>query len=152
MKNSRIFGGPRSWVAMALALALVLVMGVVMAESQGLPPAPPVPPAQVRLPLPGAGAGDLEGGVAVGAASGRPLALTLDDAIQRGLRQNLAPLVAEDASQQARAQRLEALSALLPTVNASAGEVRQKLNMETRRCIQPRAPSTTWAKIQRQLP
>lgn len=129
MKNSRIFGGPRSWVAMALALALVLVMGVVMAESQGLPPAPPVPPAQVRLPLPGAGAGDLEGGVAVGAASGRPLALTLDDAIQRGLRQNLAPLVAEDASQQARAQRLEALSALLPTVNASAGEVRQKLNL-----------------------
>ncbi|MGH9480481.1 MAG: TolC family protein [Terriglobales bacterium] len=130
MKNTRIFGGTRSWIAVAFALALALVMGVVMAESQGLPPVPPSPPPQVRLPLPGAGAADLAGGVAPGGVAAQPVALTLEDAIERGLRQNLAPLLAQDASQLARAQRLQALSALLPQVDLSAGEQRQKLNLQ----------------------
>jgi len=111
----------RGWLVMA-------ALGTSLAGAQGLPPAQMTPPAQVQLPLPPASAADAAGGVAAG-KTGAPLALSLADAIERGLRQNLAPLLAQSASQQARAQRLEAIAALLPRVDASAGELRQKVNL-----------------------
>ena len=73
--------------------------------------------------------GDLDGGVPQGKASATPVQLTLDQAISMGLRNNLAVLVSDTQSQQARAQRRQALAALLPNVTASAGELRQKVNL-----------------------
>jgi hypothetical protein len=55
-----------------------------------------------------------QGSVPTGTASPTPLALTLHDAIDRGLKANLGLLVSDSASEAARGQRLQALSALLP--------------------------------------
>ena len=59
-----------------------------------------------------------QGSVPTGTASSTPLALTLHDAIDRGLKANLGLLVSDSASETARGQRLQALSALLPQVHA----------------------------------
>jgi outer membrane protein TolC len=57
-----------------------------------------------------------------GTASSTPLALTLDDAIQRGLQFNLGLLESQAASQTARADRIQALSSLLPQVTGTLAE------------------------------
>jgi outer membrane protein TolC len=60
------------------------------------------------------------GSVPVGEVSAQPLALTLDDAMQRGIRNNLGAILASTQTDAARAQRLSQLQALLPEVDASA--------------------------------
>jgi len=67
-------------------------------------------------------------GVPQGAVSATPLALTLKDAVARGLAQNLAAILEEQRLKNAESVRLEALSALLPHVNASVQQTEQKLS------------------------
>jgi len=114
------------------AAVIALVAGVALTggllAAQGLPPAQMNRPAPVMLPPVTAGAAALEGGVAGQTGSGT-LALSLDQAIQMGLRNNLAPIIAGNAGEEARANRMAAVAALLPRVDASAGEQRQKINL-----------------------
>jgi outer membrane protein TolC len=56
--------------------------------------------------------------------------LSLNDAINRGLRNNLGLLTNQESSNETRAQRLRALSGLLPSVNGQIGEVVQQLNLQ----------------------
>jgi outer membrane protein TolC len=72
-----------------------------------------------------------QGSVPSGAASSTPLALTLDDAIQRGLKFNLGLLQSDVASQTARAERILALSTLLPQVTGTLAENEEQLNLRT---------------------
>lgn len=66
------------------------------------------------------------GGVPAGTASPTPLSLSLEDAVARGLRQNLGGLLSTDAVSGARGERWQALSALLPNVTtATSFGVRQ---------------------------
>lgn len=66
------------------------------------------------------------GGVPSGAASATPLQLSLEDAVGRGLRQNLGGLLSSDAISGTRGERWRALSALLPDLTtASSFGVRQ---------------------------
>ena len=60
-----------------------------------------------------------------------PRRLSLDEAIQLGLRNNLASLQAGTNNSLARVERIRALSALLPTVSGSAGEYVQEINLAT---------------------
>jgi outer membrane protein TolC len=72
-----------------------------------------------------------QGSVPTGTASPAPLALTLRDAIDRGLRTNLGLLVSGSASEAARGERLRSLSALLPQVDGRIGETVEQLNLKT---------------------
>jgi outer membrane protein TolC len=66
------------------------------------------------------------GSVVMGKASGDVMDLSLDDAIARGLRQNLGILLQESEQQGAKGQELQQLQALLPTVTGDASiEVQQ---------------------------
>ncbi len=60
-----------------------------------------------------------------------PRKLSLDEAIQLGLKNNLSALQASTNNSSARVERIRALSALLPTVNGSAGEYVQEINLAT---------------------
>ena len=71
------------------------------------------------------------GSVAVGAASPVPLELTLHDAIDRGLKNNLGFLVSDSTSEAARGQRLGALSALMPKLSAGLTEDDQQTSLKT---------------------
>src|ERR1700722_1961420 len=72
-----------------------------------------------------------QGSVPSGAASETPLALTLRDAIDRGLKTNLGLLVSDSDSDIARSQRVRALSALLPQVNGGITEAVEQINLKT---------------------
>jgi outer membrane protein TolC len=71
------------------------------------------------------------GSVPTGVPSSTPLSLTLRAAIDRGLKANLGLLVSDSASETARGDRLRALSALLPDLNARVAETVQQTNLET---------------------
>jgi outer membrane protein TolC len=60
-----------------------------------------------------------------------PRKLSLDEAIQLGFKNNLTSLQAGTSNSLARVERIRALSALLPSVNASAGEYVQEINLAT---------------------
>jgi outer membrane protein TolC len=72
-----------------------------------------------------------QGSVPEGTASPTRLSLSLDDAIRRGLKTNLGLLESEQASQTARAERIQALSVLLPQVTGSLTETDEQLNLKT---------------------
>ena len=57
------------------------------------------------------------------------ITLTLHDAIQRGLAANLGPIAAGNASRAARAERIQALSALLPNIAANASNTVTQVNL-----------------------
>jgi outer membrane protein TolC len=69
------------------------------------------------------------GSVVTGKATDGVLDLSLDDAIQRGLRQNLGLILQTSAVKNSNGQRLEELQALLPTVNATASVEVQQVNL-----------------------
>jgi outer membrane protein TolC len=72
-----------------------------------------------------------QGSVPTGSVSSTTLALTLNGAIRRGLETNLGLLTRANTSGEARAQRVRALSALLPQVTGTLGETAEQLNLKT---------------------
>jgi outer membrane protein TolC len=69
------------------------------------------------------------GSIVTGKATSDVMDLSLDDAIQRGLRQNLGLILQTSAQKNANGQRLEELQSLLPTVNATASLEVQQVNL-----------------------
>jgi outer membrane protein TolC len=72
-----------------------------------------------------------QGSVPTGTPSATPLALTLQEAIDRGLKTNLGLLLNNSASEIARGERLRALSALIPELSARAAGTVEQLNLKT---------------------
>ena len=70
------------------------------------------------------------GSVPQGQASPTPIPLSLGDAIVRGLKTNLGLLTSEQASREVRAQRLRALSGLLPRVTGQVSATEQQINLQ----------------------
>ncbi len=60
-----------------------------------------------------------QGSVASGEISAQPIELSLDDAIQRGLKNNLGVILSGTQASGARGQRLSQLQSLLPSVDVS---------------------------------
>lgn len=69
------------------------------------------------------------GGTPKGQAVSTPISLTIVDAINRGLENNLGLLNAEEQVSQSRGARWQALAGLLPNADARVSETRQKLNL-----------------------
>jgi len=70
-----------------------------------------------------------KGSIVEGKATDGVLDLSLDDAVQRGLRTNLGMILQTSAQKNANGQRLEQLQALLPTVNANASYSVEQINL-----------------------
>jgi outer membrane protein TolC len=72
-----------------------------------------------------------QGSVPTGVPSSTPLALTLHEAIERGLKTNLGLLLSDSANESARGERLRTLSALIPQLNGRAGATDETLDLKT---------------------
>jgi len=81
------------------------------------------------------------GSVPSGTASNEVLHLTLRDAINRALRYNLGQIESAENARIARGQRLRALSALLPQVNAAAAENVEQFSAATLGIKVPQVPA-----------
>jgi outer membrane protein TolC len=70
------------------------------------------------------------GSIPQGKATPETIELTIEDALQRGLKYNLGLYLADRVTQQTRASHLRALSDMMPMVNGSFAEEEQKLNLK----------------------
>ena len=69
------------------------------------------------------------GSVPSGKASSEVLQLSLNDAIERGLKNNLGLLIGAEGARSARGQRWKALSDLLPNLTARTTETVQQIDL-----------------------
>lgn len=69
------------------------------------------------------------GAVPEGQATAGPMALTLHQAVERGLKHNLGAVLAGQSAKEARGERLVALSQLLPNINGRVTETSQQVNL-----------------------
>lgn len=92
-------------------------------SSANAPAAAPVAPA----PSPGQ---NYQGSVPQGTASPTPIPLMLGDALTRGLKYNLGLLTTQQADREIRAERIRALSGLLPNINGQLSMTEQQLNLQ----------------------
>ncbi len=70
------------------------------------------------------------GSVPKGAVTAEPLALSVKEAVQRALQNNLGLLLQEESETSARGARWRALAELLPNVSGTLGSRRQVINLE----------------------
>ncbi|HEY8997651.1 MAG TPA: TolC family protein [Edaphobacter sp.] len=70
-----------------------------------------------------------KGSIVEGKSTGTTIDLSLDDAIQRGLRTNLGIILQSASQKNANGQRLEELQALLPTVTGAVSINVQQVNL-----------------------
>lgn len=113
------------------------------AFAQG-PAIPPVP-ATDRANVPSSGitfsqASQFQGSVAAGQPASS-ITLSLQDAIDRALKNNLGLLVRSTGTDLARAERIRTLSALLPNVVGGISETVQQINLASFGFHLPNAPS-----------
>jgi outer membrane protein TolC len=72
-----------------------------------------------------------QGSVPTGTASPEPISLTLHEAIDRGLKTNLGLLISDSTTETTRGQRIQALSALLPSVTGQVGQHVEQVSLAT---------------------
>jgi len=113
---------------------LVFLSAVIPLAAQvpTLPPPPVgvaanVPSTGIALPLPS----QFRGSVRTAETPGPEFPLSLDDAIARGLKNNLGVLVLDSASRLARAQRIRTLGALAPNLTAAVSETALQVSLAT---------------------
>jgi outer membrane protein TolC len=99
--------------------------GITVQQSATPPPGSSVNTINTQIQVPGGYSGSIPG---KDLPSGS-ITLTLADAVHRGLATNLGIVGADAASMQARAQRLQVRSALLPNISGSISETAEKVNL-----------------------
>jgi outer membrane protein TolC len=109
-----------------LLLAACLSVGAVISPAQTTATSPTSSPGQANSG--GSGTSPLQGSLPAKLVSG-VLPLSLQDAVDRGLKQNLGVLLSDADIQLARGQRWEQLSALLPQVVAAPSLTASKINL-----------------------
>jgi outer membrane protein TolC len=97
------------------------LLGLVLLAAAGLGAQSPQIPSAEATPV-GPTSQSFQGSVPVGEATGQTMDLSLDDAIQRGLKANLGVILSGTQTAAARGQRLSELQALLPAVDFKAQE------------------------------
>jgi outer membrane protein TolC len=70
-----------------------------------------------------------QGSVGAGAPTGQPLPLSLDVALERGLRYNLGAVTSQQSVRQAQGQSISARSLLLPNVNGGLQETVEQIDL-----------------------
>jgi outer membrane protein TolC len=146
MSKSKVARCGRDVVAFALGIAALGLPGYAQgpgAQTSSTPASGPSTPAQssavagAQQNLYGASGQNgasvtqdsFKGSIVDGKNTGAVMDLSLDDAIQRGLRQNLGIILQSSAVKSANGQRLEELQALLPTVTADVSIQVQQVNL-----------------------
>jgi len=110
------------------ALATLLILYTAVAQDAGA--VRPVPGAPQPMSLyPSQAQGPYLGGVTQGAATEGELALSLDEAIQRGLKNNLGTLLNDQQRRGQQAARLRTLADLLPNLSIRTQGSEQQVNL-----------------------
>src|SRR5208283_4894981 len=71
------------------------------------------------------------GSIPQGKLTAEPIDLTLEEAVDRGLKYNLGLYLSNQTTAEARAARLQSLSQMLPNINGTFAEEVQRLNLKS---------------------
>jgi outer membrane protein TolC len=119
-KTTRVCEGRRT--ARAFATAVLAIAGTLAAQAQlGSTPPPQLNPNSAQNPY--------YGSVTVMSATSGILQLSLEDAVQRGLANNLALTQARIGQQQSHAERLQSFNNLLPTLAAQGSAAAHEFDL-----------------------
>ena len=113
---------PKQFIPLA---ALALVAGAMASGELIAQQLPTSVPGQSAGPT----AGSFQGSVTSGQATAQVLDLSLDEAIQRGVKNNLGAILSGTQTAAAKAQRLSQLQPLLPDVEFNAREAEMQLDL-----------------------
>jgi outer membrane protein TolC len=117
-------GAQRATPAVQLPESGRLAPGTVSTQQQAAPsPGANVVNSSIQI------GGDFQGSVPADQLPPGPFNVTLADAVKLGLAANLGPLTADDTARASRAQRLYALSSLLPSISIDASETSTQINL-----------------------
>ena len=117
-------GAQRSTPAVQLPESGRLAPGSVSTQQQAAPsPGANVVDSSIQI------GGDFQGSVPADKVPPGPVHITLADAVKLGLAANLGVLTADDSTRATRAQRLRALSDLLPAISVNASETSTQINL-----------------------
>ena len=131
--------GRRLLCVAALAVLLFVAPASMLAQGTNVVGLTPLPsPEQVIQRNTDPYAGSLP----QGKATAETLDLTIDQALDMGLKYNLGLYLSDRATDQARAARLKALSELLPNLNGSVSEELQRINLKSFGFTFPGFPSS----------
>jgi outer membrane protein TolC len=87
------------------------------------------------------------GSVVTQRATDQVIALSLKEAINRGLKANLGALLTEQGITSARAERWRALQTMLPDLTAGVTETEQQINLQALGFNFPKAPGSPFASV-----
>jgi outer membrane protein TolC len=121
---------PVAALAVALVSSLLALVPSSFAQAPGSANTVAVPAAPIQIPQPQIDSSTYQGSVAPQQVTPGILPLSLDDAIQRGLRTNLGLILTGQNVQSSRGQRLQELQALLPTATARITEADQETDLQ----------------------
>lgn len=124
--NAHWCAGRRRWAALTAGAAIVFSCCLAAAQTQapGLTSLPSAEQVIQRTQ------DSYLGSIPQGKATPGVIDLSVEDALDRGLKYNLGLYFSERATEQTRAARLRALAELLPTVNGAVTEEEQKINFK----------------------
>jgi outer membrane protein TolC len=116
---------------MKLFFALSMLGLSLYAQGPALPPEPSTAPAAIpqQSGLIQYSSQQFQGSVPTGAATSTPIALSLQDSIDRGLKTNLGLLVRATGNTIAQAERRRALSSLLPNIQGSISGTEEQVDL-----------------------
>jgi len=114
--------------AVFVAATLFLSCGFAWSQVTGGSSLAPLPSAESVI---NRNTDNFAGSIPQGKATNEIIELTIDDALDRGLKYNLGLYLSDQTTAEARAARLQSLSALLPNVSGTFGEELQRLNLKS---------------------
>ena len=120
-KNANCCCAHYVWLGVSfLLVGLISGLAPMRLSAQTVPAAPTAAPA---------GPSSFQGSVASGEVSAQPVDLTLEDAIQRGLKNNLGVILSSTQGSGVRGQRLSQLQSLLPSVDGNIKEAEMQVDL-----------------------
>jgi outer membrane protein TolC len=132
----------RGWTKYPALLVIILCTSAAVARAQG-----GMSSSAAGAPLSGSSAAQSQstnpyaGSVVQGQATAGVMQLSLDEAIQRGLKQNLGIILSGTSVQSAGGQKLQDLQALLPTVGGYLREAVQQTDLQAQGISGPGIPA-----------
>ena len=132
----------RGWTTYPALLVIILGACTAMAKAQAVASSPAAGTVvSSSSAAQSQGTNPYAGSVVQGQATTGVLSLSLDEAIQRGLKQNLGIILSGTSVQTAGGQKLQDLQALLPTVGGYLREAVQQTNLQAQGIRGPGIPA-----------
>jgi outer membrane protein TolC len=113
--------------ALVATASLLLSSALLRAQVTNSSPSAPLPSAEAII---NRSTDNFLGSIPQGKANNETIELTIEDALDRGLKYNLGLYLSDQTTAEARAAKLQSLTALLPNINGSFGEELQRINLK----------------------